>query len=406
MMNSSSGASVLFFSIIFLLPVVVFWLNDLICRRQFSAGFAKIRLAFWLLSGSSMGVILYSRLLRSASDDWSALFHGGVNLSYVWTIGQIILLALLMIVFGSLWLVRQVKRLLTTEQRTTSKPAKQGLSRRDFLKTAAAALPIAAFGLSAEGVYQASKLTPVERTLTFHNLPQALHNFTIAQISDTHLGPFFTLDKLDEALQIVRQRQPHLLVITGDLIDDLSLLSAAIEKITALKDFIPYGIYFCWGNHEYFRNKPRIAAALNDSAITLLDNSSQLLFPGTRPVYLLGVDYPWSKSKAEEQQVMHHDLLQARKNIPEQAFCILLAHHPDFFNEAFAVNMPLTLSGHTHGGQVALFGHSLLPIHYQYMRGLYQQQNCYGYVSTGTGQWLPFRLNCPAEVAFFTLVPA
>lgn len=80
----------------------------------------------------------------------------------------------------------------------------------------------------------------------------------------------------------------------------------------------------------------------------------------------------------------------SRASIPEQAFCLI----------------SLTLSGHTHGGQVALFGHSLLPIQYQYRRGLYQRQSCYGYVSTGTGQWLPFRLGCPAEVAFFTLLPA
>ena len=409
-MNSVTGASGLFFSIIFLLPVAVILLNDLICRRRFRETFPRIRLAFWLLSGSSMGVILYSRLLRSASDDWSGVFHVLVNLSYVWIIGQMILLFLLSAMVVAFWLAQQVSQrlLLTTTSVTVAAatPTKQGISRREFFKITAAAVPITAFGLSAEGVYQASNLTLTQRKITFQDLPQELHGFKIAQISDTHLGPFFTLDKLAEALQMVRQQKPHLLVITGDLIDDLNLLSGAIEKINELTAIIPYGIYFCWGNHEYFRNKPRIAKALTDSAITLLDNSSQLLFAGTRPVYLLGVDYPWSKSKSEQQQVMHDDLAKARTGVPEQAFCILLAHHPDFFNEAFAASIPLTLSGHTHGGQVALFGHSLLPIQYQYMRGMYQINRCYGYVSTGTGQWLPFRLGCPAEVAFFTLLQA
>ncbi|MBU2700820.1 putative MPP superfamily phosphohydrolase [Sporomusaceae bacterium BoRhaA] len=397
------SAPTFFFILLLLLPLGVTWVNDILCRRHFPEHFGMFRFVFWLFSLSSTGLLLYSRLFRSVGSEWSETFHFFVNLSYVWAIGQIFLLLLLILSFLMSFLIGKCQRLLSSP----SSEAKTGLSRRNFFKITAGALPVVAFGLSAEGVYQESQeLTLARYNVPFPNLPESLHHFKIAQISDAHLGPFFMLDKLDEAFGLVRQEKPQLLVITGDLIDDLGYLEKMMIKLEALSEFIPYGIYFCWGNHEYFRNKPRIAAAFKDSAVTLLDNSSQLLFSGKRPVYLLGVDYPWSKNKGEQQQVIQAALARARENVPKEAFSILLAHHPDFLTEAFQARIPLTLSGHTHGGQVALFGHSLLPVQYKYMRGMYQEQGCYGYVSTGAGQWLPFRLGCPAEVVFFTLLPA
>lgn len=397
------NVSVFFFAILVLLPIGVAWLNDVLCRRLLAKRFFMFRSVFWLFSLGSLGLILYSRLFRPISNDWSETFQFFINLSYVWIIGQIFLLLLLSLLLLIMFLTKKYQRHLSRSGSVT----KTGLSRRDFLKIAAGTLPVVAFGLSAEGVYQATEgLTLVRRELVFPDLPESLHHFKIAQISDAHLGPFFMLDKLDEALQLILQEKPQLLVITGDLIDDLSYLEQMMIKLEAVSEFIPYGIYFCWGNHEYFRNKPRIAEAFKDSAVTLLDNSSQLLFSGKRPVYLLGVDYPWSNNKEEEQQVIQAALARARENVPQEAFSILLAHHPDFLSAAFQARIPLTLSGHTHGGQIALFGHSLLPVQYKYMRGMYQEQGCYGYVSIGAGQWLPFRLGCPAEVAVFTLLPA
>lgn len=397
------SAPTFFFILLLLLPLGVTWVNDILCRRHFPEHFGMFRFVFWFFSLSSTGLLLYSRLFRSVGNDWSETFHFLVNLSYVWAIGQIFLLLLLSLLFLMSFLIGKCQPFHSAPR----SEAKTGLSRRNFLKITAGALPVVAFGLSAEGVYQESQeLTLARYNVPFPDLPVPLHHFKIAQISDAHLGPFFMLDKLDEAFGLVRQEKPQLLVITGDLIDDLGYLEKMMIKLEALSEFIPYGIYFCWGNHEYFRNKPRIAAAFKDSAVTLLDNSSQLLFSGKRPVYLLGVDYPWSKNKEEQQQVIQDALARARENVPQEAFSILLAHHPDFLTEAFQARIPLTLSGHTHGGQVALFGHSLLPVQYKYMRGMYQEQGCYGYVSTGAGQWLPFRLGCPAEVVFFTLLPA
>ncbi len=119
--------------------------------------------------------------------------------------------------------------------------------------------------------------------------------------------------------------------------------------------------------------------------------------------YILGVDYPWPKTAAEKDSTRRQFMLKAEANIPNDAFKVLLAHHPDFLFDGFSAQIPLTLSGHTHGGQVNILGKSLLPVTYYYMRGLYQEGHSYGYVSPGAGQWIPFRLGCPPEISIFTL---
>ena len=81
----------------------------------------------------------------------------------------------------------------------------------------------------------------------------------------------------------------------------------------------------------------------------------------------------------------------------------MLAHHPDFLPGCFARQVDLTLAGHTHGGQVGWGQRSMFDFVYPYMRGIYRQKQSIGYVSSGAGHWLPFRLNCPPEVSLITL---
>ena len=191
-----------------------------------------------------------------------------------------------------------------------------------------------------------------------------------------------------------------MLVITGDLIDELALLSPTMERLAAFQSQLPQGIFFCWGNHEYFRDINSIRKALDKSPIVVLENSNKAVGNG---LYLAGVDYPWSKDKGGQEVVRRQFFAQAIRGIPADAFTVLLTHHSSFLDDAFAAGIPLSLAGHTHGGQVNIFGKSLLPVQYKYMRGMFRQGDSYGYVSVGTGHWLPLRIGCPAEVSVFTL---
>ena len=97
------------------------------------------------------------------------------------------------------------------------------------------------------------------------------------------------------------------------------------------------------------------------------------------------------------------NLNSACQGIASDAFTVMLSHHPDFLPGTFARKIGLTLAGHTHGAQVGWAGRSAFEFLYPYMRGVYQDAGSIGYVSSGAGHWLPFRLNCPPEVTVITL---
>lgn len=314
------------------------------------------------------------------------------SLAVFWLIGQLILLLILL-------------PLTPFFRKGGSAAANEGsrMSRRRFLQGAAAGAPFLSFGLSGAGVYTAEKTMEVRRIeLGFANLPPAFDGFTIAQLSDTHVGPYFSQARLAEALRLVERENPDLLAITGDFVDDMTLVETSVAQVDALAEKLPHGACFCWGNHEYFRDLSRIKNALLKSRITLLDNTSRRIDKKGQAIYLAGVDYPWSDSKAatKTRQIF---LNWALEDIPPQAFTVLLTHHPDFLQEAFAAQVPLSLAGHTHGGQVKLFGKSFFKFGYRYLEGLYNSGASKGYVHTGTGQWLPFRLGIPPQVALITL---
>lgn len=377
----------------------VIWLNGYLLARWFPVYRSRMgRYGYWLVTIISCSVIGYLWVVRPpAAADYDA-FRAMANGGFVWIVGQVVLLFLQPVIYF-------VQRFTNRRENPRRNLSGQPISRRSFLQGAVAAAPVLAFGLSAKGVYEAELGMVVERyDLAFPQTPPSLSGFKIVQLSDVHLGPYFSLGKLEQVLEKVRREKPDLLAITGDLVDDLSLLKPAFERLGELSREIPNGAYFCWGNHEYFRDISQVRAALKNSPIRLLENSNVLIAKDERPIYLMGVDYPWAKDARERQAICRQYFTEARQGIPDGALTVLLAHHPDFITEGFNAGIPLTLTGHTHGGQVALFGQTLLPISYQYMRGMYSNGSCRGYVSTGTGHWFPFRFGCPAEIGVFRLM--
>lgn len=387
------GPTIYFLIFVLCLQTGISWLVWRLLQKLFSVYRASSLTAiYWLttvLAVATIALVRQPQLLAVSSDV--------ARLAVAWLTGQLILVILLPVIYGC---ARWLQRLKAATHNSADGPA---MSRRSFLQITGVAVPAAALGVSGYGVFgEGNGFSLQYHRLPFTNLPPGLLNFKIVQISDTHIGTFFSLAKLDEVLAAVSEQRPDLVVITGDLIDDLSLLQPTMKKLAELASVIPYGIFYCWGNHEYFRNINQIREALQNSPITLLQNSSRQIIGGETPFFLLGVDYPWAES-GKEQVAKRADMFEkASRNVPQGAFSILLSHHPDFIDNAFAANIPLTLTGHTHGGQIGMFGRTLLPLSYKYMRGMYRQDSSYGYVSVGTGSWFPLRLGCPAEVTVFT----
>lgn len=240
------------------------------------------------------------------------------------------------------------------------------------------------------------------------DLPPELEGFRLAQISDVHLGAYFSLERLEALLQRIADAKPDLLAITGDIFDDVHMNPAAVKIVDAFTDKFKFGVWYIHGNHEHFRGIQAIEAELAQTKIHWLVNRAEHV---TSKLYILGVDYPsrapiTSTGDKEREQLFN----EARKkfvdaaaaNVPADAVKILLAHHPEFIDDGAERHFALTLTGHTHGSQFGLFGMPLFPV-FKYTRGVVKIGDSFGYVHVGNGSWFPFRLGCPPEIAYFTL---
>jgi len=275
------------------------------------------------------------------------------------------------------------------------------------------ALPAISLSLGAIGSAQGNTEFIVKQVeLRLRNWPKALDGFRIGQITDTHIGDFVSVETLIRAVEVLNRSSVHVQVMTGDLIDDLHYLEATFAALQRCE--APHGMLAVLGNHEKMHSRlgPILAAysaRLGRGPIRLLVDQSQVIRHQGASLCVVGVDYPMRENghhslrRAERMAIMAASADRAFAGLPtngEPRLC--LSHHPEFFPFAAKHGANATLSGHTHGGQVAFLGESLFPI-YDYMLGHYRRGDSHLYVSGGTGHWLPYRLGVPAEVTVLTL---
>ena len=330
--------------------------------------------------------------------------HGGILPSLVRPVllelnGLVVALVatcLVLAVFGICYI------LLHLANRTVNEDDPLYIGRRNFFKRTAVVVPAVVGVTGSVAAFQGNGELQLRKIqLTLKDRPEVLKGYKIGQLSDIHLGPFIGMDKLKEMVDALASEHPNRVVITGDLIDDLGYLDEVADYLDSrVKDF-PDGIDYILGNHEYRVDVERVWKRLSHTKMHMYRNSHQQILGGSRPVYLVGVDYHF-KDDVQEENVRLLD--KAMKGMPDNAYPILLAHHPNFIPEAFRRQIPLTLSGHTHGGQINLWGINLVPVYKPYWKGLYEEQGLFAYVSRGSGHWFPVRLNCAREVTVFTVL--
>ncbi|SNT22924.1 hypothetical protein SAMN06265795_1187 [Noviherbaspirillum humi] len=264
---------------------------------------------------------------------------------------------------------------------------------------------LAASGLiSLIGFVNARRVARIRRVdVPIAGLPQALHGFSIAQISDIHVGPTIKQGYLARIVDAVNRLEADMVAITGDLVDgSVAALGSHVLPLERLS--ARHGAYFVTGNHEYYSNVHAWLPVLRRLGLRVLMNEHVILSHNGGRLLLAGVtDYSahhFDRSHRSDPQAA----LQGAD--PDHAVRILLAHQPRTAAAAAEAGFDLQLSGHTHGGQFFPWNF-FVPLQQPFVAGLNRLQQLWVYTSRGTGYWgPPKRFGAPSEITHIRLVPA
>src|ERR1700687_1367824 len=230
------------------------------------------------------------------------------------------------------------------------------------------------------------RVVPVAVSLA-GTFPQ-LEGLRIAQISDIHIGQNLTRTQLERFVARVNELAPDVICITGDIADSHNAdLEGFLPLLAQLR--APRGVFAILGNHDHYAGADHVEAALRRlTPFTILrDQQTSIVVHGT-PLYIIGLDdrgRDWARGVPAVAY-----LAEALAMIPSGAPVLLLSHRPDIFPQAAAEGVALTLSGHTHGGQLGLpwFNgrvRNLAEFITDYDRGLFERDGSYLYVNCGLG---------------------
>jgi len=250
------------------------------------------------------------------------------------------------------------------------------------------------------GLWEGTRRPGVLRvTIPLRNLPGRFDGFTIAQVSDLHVGPTIRARRTRQVVESVNELQPDLIALTGDFVD--GPVRELASEVAPLADLVAScGVFYITGNHEQYWNAPEWMTEFRRLGATVLVNEHRLIARGDATIVLAGVsDYSTRSLRAPYQS----DPKAALHGAPANLVRILLAHQPASYLEAEAAGVDLQLSGHTHAGQY--FPFNLLIRYFQrYYKGLNRHGGMWIYVNRGTGYWgPPLRAGVPAEITLITL---
>jgi predicted MPP superfamily phosphohydrolase len=242
----------------------------------------------------------------------------------------------------------------------------------------------------------------VDTEIPIADLPEALHGFSIVQISDVHVGATIKRAYVQAIVDAVNALDADAIAVTGDIVDgSVRDLAHHVEPLSQLR--ARHGAFFVTGNHEYYSGEAQWTREFRRLGLTVLLNQHVVLSHGEATLVFAGVtDYG-----AHHFNPAHRsDPAAALAGAPQAHARILLAHQPRSAPAAAAAGFDLQLSGHTHGGQFWPWNH-FVRFQQPYTAGLHRLNALWIYISRGTGYWgPPKRFGAPSEISRLRLVRA
>jgi len=276
-----------------------------------------------------------------------------------------------------------------------------------FRVLSAAGIPLLAALITVIGFFNARRRAAVrEVDVAIAGLPAALEGFTIAQISDIHVGATIRRGYVSAIVDAVNALKPDLIAVTGDIVDgSVEQLAAHTEPLGRLS--ARHGAFFITGNHEYYSGAHAWITEMQRLGLVVLMNEHRVLDHDGADMLVAGIN----DFSAEHFDPSHKsDPAAALSGAPaDAAFRLLLAHQPRSAFAAKGLGFHLQLSGHTHGGQFVPWIW-FVRLQQPFTAGLHRLGGLDGlwvYVSRGTGYWgPPKRFGAPSEITLLRLKAA
>lgn len=273
-------------------------------------------------------------------------------------------------------------------------PGAGDINRRDVLRALTASAVGLCVGAANHGyMYERRRLDVTRETLGVSGLSPGLHGLRIGFLTDLHRSHTVSQDMAMAAVNALMQERPDIIMLGGDYVTwgNRQFVEPAAEALGHLS--APHGTYAVLGNHDDDRDMP---AALTARGIVVLRDARTRLTINGDTLDIAGIRY-WTRKATDIARVLRGTGTDV----------IMLAHTPSRLWEAAALDVPLLLSGHTHGGQIVLPGIGAVAAReFPLIAGAGRKGGTTAFVSRGVGTvYVPVRLNCPPEVAVLTLQP-
>jgi uncharacterized protein len=247
--------------------------------------------------------------------------------------------------------------------------------------------------ISLYGIANAQCVRIKQVSVNLPNLPLSWRGRKIAVVSDLHLGHVRNSEFVRSIVVLINRERPALAIIAGDLFDGTAIdAERAAAPLRALQ--IPFGTFFCEGNHEEFRDPRPFLESISKANVRILDKQKVEL----DGLQLIGVAY------RDATHTEHLRSLLAALAIDRTRASILITHAPDRPFVAAEAGISLQISGHTHGGQFIPYSWIAARMYRQFVHGLSRIGSLQVFTSYGAGTWgPPLRVGTWPEIVILLL---